>query len=126
MIGHLSQSLGTNPPDLTLISEHLQQTVEFLNVVKDAQTGIGRRILGPEVTDKLLSSTQKPDASIQNLLKALDTSPGNILLIGDTTHDYEVACQLGADCVLLPAGHQSKQRLVSCGAKVRDSFKDLF
>ncbi len=73
MIGHLSQSLGTNPPDLTLISEHLQQTVEFLNVVKDAQTGIGRKILGPEVTDKLLSSTQKPDASIQNLLKALET-----------------------------------------------------
>jgi phosphoglycolate phosphatase len=62
----------------------------------------------------------------KKLLKALDTSPGNILLIGDTMHDYEVARQLGANCVLLPAGHQSKQRLVSCGAKVRNTFKDLF
>ena len=62
----------------------------------------------------------------KKLLKNIGTSAEKILLIGDTTHDYEVACQLGADCVLLPAGHQSKQRLVSCGAKVRDSFKDLF
>jgi phosphoglycolate phosphatase len=61
----------------------------------------------------------------KKLLKSISTSPEEILLIGDTTHDYEVSQQMGIDCVLIPAGHQSKRRLLACGAKVCDSFKDL-
>jgi phosphoglycolate phosphatase len=62
----------------------------------------------------------------KKLLKNLDLNQGEILLIGDTTHDYEVACELGADCVLLPAGHQSRERLVRAGAKVCDSLNQAF
>jgi phosphoglycolate phosphatase len=62
----------------------------------------------------------------KKLLKNLNTSPDKILLIGDTTHDYEVSRQMGIDCVLLPAGHQSKRRLLACGAKVCDSFEELY
>lgn len=35
-----------------------------------------------------------------------------MLLIGDTLHDLEVAKELGVDCVLVASGHQSKKRLV--------------
>jgi len=42
----------------------------------------------------------------------------NALLIGDTVHDYEVATALGADCVLIPNGHQSRKALLSCGVPV--------
>ncbi|MCX5632817.1 MAG: HAD hydrolase-like protein [Phycisphaerae bacterium] len=62
----------------------------------------------------------------RKLLKNLAISGREILLIGDTTHDYQTACELEADCLLLPAGHQSRERLVACGAKVCDSFDEAF
>lgn len=62
----------------------------------------------------------------RKLLKNLAISGREILLIGDTTHDYQAACELGADCLLLPAGHQSRERLVACGARVCDSFDEAF
>jgi len=60
----------------------------------------------------------------KKLLKNLSAGGKEILLIGDTTHDYEVACELGIDCLLLPAGHQSKERLVATGAKVCDNLNE--
>lgn len=44
------------------------------------------------------------------------------LLVGDTKHDYEVAQALGADCVLIPNGHQSRAVLESCGAPLLDDI----
>ena len=43
------------------------------------------------------------------------------LLIGDSTHDYEVAKALGADCILMSIGHQSKEILETCGVPVVDN-----
>lgn len=52
--------------------------------------------------------------------------PGHeIVLIGDTVHDYEVAQAIGVDCYLIPSGHQSIERLVASGAKVLESHRDL-
>ena len=34
-----------------------------------------------------------------------------VVLVGDILHDTEVASALGVHCVLLPSGHQSRQRL---------------
>ncbi|MCB0628355.1 MAG: HAD family hydrolase [Saprospiraceae bacterium] len=33
------------------------------------------------------------------------------VLIGDTLHDYEVAQEIGVDCILIANGHQSRRRL---------------
>jgi phosphoglycolate phosphatase len=62
----------------------------------------------------------------KKLMENLSLSGKEVLLVGDTTHDYEVACELGADCLLLPAGHQSKERLIACGARVCDSLDEAF
>jgi len=51
--------------------------------------------------------------------------PAEILLIGDTVHDYEVAEAVGIDCILIPSGHNSKERLESCGVMVMDSLAKL-
>jgi phosphoglycolate phosphatase len=51
--------------------------------------------------------------------------PSTILLIGDTTHDAEVAVSIGADCCLIPNGHQSSKRLMACGVPVLDSLSKL-
>lgn len=52
----------------------------------------------------------------------------NILLIGDTAHDLEVAKGMGIDCLLISDGHQNKERLLRLGVPVMDNiteFKEL-
>ena len=44
------------------------------------------------------------------------------LLIGDTDHDFEVACAMGADCVLYSGGHQSRAQFASLNCPVVDSL----
>lgn len=59
------------------------------------------------------------------LIKQYNIETNNTWLIGDTTHDYEVAKELGVKCLLIADGHQSKQRLLKTGGKVIDSLKQL-
>lgn len=47
------------------------------------------------------------------------------LMIGDTLHDAEVAEKIGADCILVPRGHQSKSVLIESGATVVDRLRDI-
>lgn len=47
------------------------------------------------------------------------------LLIGDSLHDAEVAAAIGADCLLLACGHQSRARLEATGRRVFDTVADL-
>lgn len=47
----------------------------------------------------------------RNTFRKLDIDPERTLLIGDTIHDYEVAGELGIQCVLISQGHQSANRL---------------
>jgi phosphoglycolate phosphatase len=49
----------------------------------------------------------------------------NVILIGDTTHDYEVAEELGCKCILIADGHQSEERLRAIGAEIVSSLADL-
>jgi phosphoglycolate phosphatase len=44
--------------------------------------------------------------------------PSKMLLVGDTVHDFEVAQELGVDCVLVFSGHMSVSRLRATGAPV--------
>ena len=44
------------------------------------------------------------------------------IVIGDTTHDAEVAAAMGAECVLVSNGHQSEQTLLRSGAFVVDDI----
>jgi phosphoglycolate phosphatase len=48
-----------------------------------------------------------------------------VLLIGDTKHDYEVARELGINCVLVAGGHQAEHRLVACGCPVLPNIAAL-
>ena len=51
--------------------------------------------------------------------------PGEVVLIGDTSHDFEGAAAIGADCLLIAAGHNSRARLEQCGVPVLNSLGDL-
>lgn len=59
-------------------------------------------------------------------LRHQELDPADVLMIGDTRHDHEVAAALGMDCLLVAHGHQPRVRLEACGAPVYDSLKEIF
>lgn len=61
----------------------------------------------------------------RSLMLDLGVGPGEVLFIGDTLHDHEVACAIGADCALIPSGHHALPRLSRCGARVLASLRDV-
>ncbi len=42
-------------------------------------------------------------------------APKEVCLLGDTVHDYEVSQELGCQCILIAAGHQSIEKLKQTG-----------
>jgi len=66
----------------------------------------------------------KTEAGI-NWLKSSHHKPENILLVGDTIHDSEVAKAMGVRCVLIDIGHVSTDRLKRTGETVLPSLKSV-
>lgn len=66
----------------------------------------------------------KADIAIEFMTKH-NIAPSNILLIGDTTHDAEIARTIGVDCWLIPDGHQSRQRLKKLELPMINSLGEL-
>ena len=58
-------------------------------------------------------------------VRAIDEPAVEMLLIGDTIHDAEVAAAMGAQCVLLAGGNQHVERLQACGVPLFHSLRDL-
>ncbi len=46
-------------------------------------------------------------------------------LIGDTLHDFEVASEIGAKCILVMNGHQSLQKLKTSNAIIAKNLEEL-
>ena len=59
-------------------------------------------------------------------VNGLKLNPQEILLIGDTDHDFEVAETIGINCLLLSHGHHSPARLQKTGAAVFQGLSDVF
>ena len=59
------------------------------------------------------------------LLKEIGSPLEKILFIGDTLHDAEVADELGIECILIPNGHQSFERIKESGKRIINSLKEL-
>lgn len=55
----------------------------------------------------------------------LKEKPLRAVVIGDTTHDYEVAQNLGADCILFRGGHQTPKVLEECNCPKVDRVSDI-
>ncbi len=55
----------------------------------------------------------------------LNLEPRDVLLIGDTIHDYEVSKSIGCDCLLVANGHHSYERLASQGVEVIKTLQEM-
>lgn len=64
-------------------------------------------------------------AQAKKLLSTLDVKPSDVVLIGDSLHDLEVADTLKCHCILISQGHQSKERLETTGINVLGRFNEL-
>jgi phosphoglycolate phosphatase len=54
-----------------------------------------------------------------------DPDKDDYILIGDTIHDYEVAAELGIECILVAHGHHSFERLNKLGCLVLEKLEQL-
>lgn len=61
----------------------------------------------------------------KSLVSTFDIPLDEIYLIGDTSHDKEVADYVGCNCILVESGYESRERLLKSGAKVIPSIKEL-
>ena len=59
------------------------------------------------------------------LLTGLGLEPDEVLLIGDTVHDYDVSKEIGCDCLLICNGHQSYQRISNCDTNIIKTIIDV-
>ena len=95
--------------------EFLEETLELKGILKyfDKVVGI-RNHLGEGKLEMA-----------KGLIENLGIKPGELRLIGDTVHDYEVARGSGIPCILIAHGHQSLARLNQLDCLVLENIASL-
>lgn len=58
-------------------------------------------------------------------IAAQTVPPEEMVLVGDTLHDYDTATAMGVRCILCAIGHQAKKDLLTAGVPVVDGFPEL-
>ena len=109
-----------------LVLERLRQAGLAQSVLSAyPQTGLDQMIARHGLAGYFAQVLGRPNALAdgklaqgRELVARLDLDPREVLVVGDTTHDHEVARGLGSDALLLSCGHQSRGRLLSTGAPV--------
>lgn len=61
----------------------------------------------------------------KEFIKNSDINLENAIFVGDTLHDYEVACAMGIECRLVCCGHQSRKRLETTNAIIYEDIRGL-
>ena len=84
------------------IEHHFENIVGLDNIYAAGKNGIAK---------KLMNKIEEPSEEI--------------LLIGDTEHDYEIARELGVDSILAATGHQTKEKLLKLGVPVVNELAEL-
>ncbi|MBE3126941.1 MAG: HAD family hydrolase [Candidatus Atribacteria bacterium] len=55
----------------------------------------------------------------------LNLNPQDVLLVGDTIHDYDVSKYIGCDCLLVANGHHNYEKLAKLGVDVISTLKEI-
>jgi phosphoglycolate phosphatase len=65
-------------------------------------------------------------AAAQALQRKIGMLPEEVVMVGDTIHDFEVASAMGWRPLLIANGHQSAYRLKQTGGKVLSSLNEVY
>lgn len=107
---------GTTQSILSASSQDsLEQIIDYFN--------IGRYFIRLVGLDNIYAYSKVENG--KRWIGSLGIDPGEVLLIGDTIHDYEVSQAIGSDCLLVACGHHKREKLESCGVRVYDSLTDI-
>ncbi len=104
---------------MSLVSASEQNTLNQVLADHDIR-GYFEHVLG--LTDHSANSKKH---LVEQLLDSLNYAPSEVLMIGDTTHDKEIADSVGCPCILVTSGYQSEARLRACGCPVLPSIEHL-
>ncbi len=108
---------GITQSILSAYSQHtLIELVKYFNIEK--------HFLGIIGLDNIYAESKMELG--QKWINSLTLPPNEILFIGDTVHDFEVARENGIDCLLIANGHQSKEKLAVCDTIVLDELSDIY
>jgi len=61
----------------------------------------------------------------KHLISRLKLPTYNILMIGDTVHDYETAMMMEVNCILIDKGHQTTEVLKKCKVPILNSIGEV-
>lgn len=103
----------------SLLSAHHGKTLQELT----RHYGV-ERFLAPILGLSDFYAQSKVELGMQ-WLEASGLRAEEVLLIGDTLHDWEAAQSMGTQCVLLAQGHQSRWRLERTGLPILDGMEDV-
>lgn len=109
-------SMGIKQSVLSAYSQHtLEEIIEHFNL-----SDFFVRLIG---LDNIYAASKMNNGI--KWMKELGHEKREVLLIGDTVHDYEVAREIGADALLFADGHQEKAKLLEHTDNVLDFLSDL-
>ena len=87
------------------ISEYFTLVKGLDHIYADDKIEIGKQLMNEISTDGMNSDT---------------------ILIGDTIHDFEVANEIGIDCLIISDGHQNGERLRILHVPVLNNLEELY
>ncbi len=115
------------------VLDHISNLGIEMSVLSACETSILERMLKQREIDSYfrqvsglhnLYAESKIDIG-KELISTLPVASANTLLVGDTTHDFEVAGELNCHCILVAGGHQSSNRLEACGCPLVSEPGDI-
>ena len=114
------QALAASGYQQTVLSASEQSRLEEMVGVFPELRGCFSQLLG--VSDYYAVS--KVDNG-RRLIAELAHLPAEVVLIGDTTHDFDVAQAMGIASILIPCGHHPREKLARCNTPIVDSLAEL-
>lgn len=101
-----------------LSASNRNHLIEYLSVL-----GISDYFILIGALDDILGGSKANAGKVH--LSQLGIDPLHILYIGDTTHDFMVADELGCDHLLVANGHHSKKRLATVTSRIIDTLGSI-
>ncbi len=120
-------------PGTVPVLEYLRRSGLCMSILSASESSMLRRMIrerGIESYFERISGLSHYYASSKidlgrEMLDLCGHQPDEIVIVGDTQHDYEVATELGCHCVLLDGGHQTAERLSAHGCPVLPDIADV-
>ncbi|MGN0457295.1 MAG: HAD family hydrolase [Acutalibacteraceae bacterium] len=119
-------------------AEHMLQHLHKFNVQHIILSGQNQKDLDYQVDHFgireyfcLVKGSEEKDASdkkyqLSNIVQYQNLSPQDMLIIGDTISDWELASTCGSSCILFTHGHQDEKILSQTPAKLFSGFSQDF